>query len=119
MRHLHILELIKVRVTPEDNQAEEGILLEGSMSLPFTLQRSWSGNAGYYFEQITIRTGDRQVYAGLPKQIFVRGLQSITSYEDLISDRIPLEPGNCQLVFVIDDVPMEAVDIPVKVLAGV
>jgi hypothetical protein len=119
MRHLHILELVKVRVTPEDNPAEDSILLEGSMSLPFTLERSWSGNAGYYFEQITIRSGDRQLYAGMPKQIFVRGLQSVTTYEDLIGERIPLEPGSCQLVFVIDDVPMEAVDIPVKALAGV
>lgn len=119
MRHPHILELVKVRVSPEDNPAEVGILLEGSMSLPFTLERSWSGNAGYYFEQITIRNGDRQVYAGSPKQIFVRGLQSVTTYEDLISERISLEPGSCQLVFVIDDEPMEAVDIPVKALAGV
>jgi hypothetical protein len=119
MGPFQVLELVKFKVVPEDNPAEEGILLEGTMSLPFTVHRSWSGNEGYYFEQILIRSGGRQVYTGPPMQIFVRGLQSITSYEDRIGDRIPLEVGSCELVFVVDDVEMDAVSVPVKALANV
>ena len=116
MDHLHILELLSVRVTPDDSPDDVGILVEGSLSLPFTLERQWSGNAGYYFEQYTISVGDRQVFQSVPQQIFVRGLQSRTTYTDHVDERIHLEPGTCQMLFLIDDVPMATVELPVKAL---
>ena len=118
MAHLHILELCSVRVTPDDSPGDSGILVEGSLSLPFTLERQWSGNMGYYFEHYTISVGERQVFESVPQQIFVRGLQSCTFYRDHVDERIRLEPGTCQMVFLIDDVPMAVVELPVKALAS-
>lgn len=115
-QHLHILELLEIRVTPDDDPAGSGILVDGSLSLPFTLERQWSGNMGYYFEQYVIQVGDRRVFDSVPRQIFVRGLQSRTSYRDHVDERIQLEPGTCQMHFLIDDVPMAIVELPVRAL---
>ncbi len=118
MGHFHILELVTVRVTPDDDPAGSGILVDGSLSLPFTLEREWSGNSGYYFEQYTISMGDRQAFQSVPQQIYVRGLQSRTAYRDHVDERISLEPGTCQMLFLIDDVPMATVELEVKALAS-
>lgn len=115
----HILELIKVRVIPDDNPAGSGILLDGTISLPFTLEREWSGNVGYYFEQYRIKAGDKQVFQSIPKQIFVRGLQSLTAQRDRVDERIALDPGVCHLEFLIDGIHMATVEVPVEALAPV
>lgn len=115
----HIVELIKARAVPDDRPSEEGVLLDGTLSLPFTLEREWSGAAGYYLEEYFIRVGEKQVYSSAPRQIFVRGLQSRTSVQDRIDERIPLQPGICQVVFVIDGVPMDAAELPVRTLSAV
>ncbi len=119
--HSHRADLLSLRVTPDDNPSCHGILLDGSLSLPFTLERSYSGVQGYYFEQYLILSDGKQVFASVPQQIFVRGLQSATTaYSDLVDERIPLSAGTCQLVFVIDDVRSDAiVALPVNALASV
>jgi len=117
MGHLQILEMISVRVTPDDDPSASGILVDDLLSLPFTLEREWSGNQGYYFEHFTITMGDREVYRSVPQQIFVRGVQSSTAFRDHIDERIPLEPGICHMVFHIDDDPMVNVELQVKALA--
>lgn len=119
MDHIHIVQISTLRVTPDDNPSASGILLDGSLSLPFTLERSYSGVQGYYFEQYLILSDGKQVFASVPQQMFVRGLQSTTAYSTHVDERIPLSAGTCQLVFVIDDVAMAPVDVPVNALASV
>lgn len=113
----HPLELVTVRVTPDDDPNDVGILLDGTISLPFTIERAWSGNAGHYFEQYAVMAGERELFRSVAQQIFVRGLQSRTWYRDSVDERIQLEPGTCELLFIIDDVPMAKVELPVKALA--
>lgn len=119
MGHIYDVNLIKSRVTPDDDPADSGILVEGSLSLPFTVERSWSGPSGYYMEQFQIRSGDTVLYQSAPLQTFVRGVQSLSSYRTHVGDRFSLEPGNCQLVFLLDDVAQDAVEVPVKAVAAV
>jgi hypothetical protein len=119
MDHIHIVQISDVRVIPDDDPSGNGILVDGSMSLPFTLERSLSGVQGYYFEQYLILADGKQVFASSPQQIFVRGLQSITSYSTHVDERIPLSAGSCQLVFVYDDVPSDPVEVPVNAVAPV
>lgn len=118
-QHPQFLELVKVRVIPDDNPVESGILLDGTISLPFMLERAWSGNAGYYFEEYQIKVGDKTVFQSSPRQIFVRGLQSITSHQDRVDERIALEPGVCHLLFLVDGVHTATVEVPVKAFAPV
>lgn len=119
MDHIHIVQILSLRVTPDDDPAGSGILVEGALSLPFTLERSYSGVQGYYFEQYLILSDGKQVFASVPQQMFVRGLQSTTTYSDHVNERVNLSQGTCQLVFVIDDVAMAPVDVPVTALASV
>lgn len=102
MAQFYVLDLVKVIITPAGNETVSGIELEGAYSRPFNVYRDWSGPVGYYFEQIVVKQDDEVVYEGEPKQIFVRGLQSRTSYTDTINQRIRLKPGPCQVAFVID-----------------
>lgn len=120
MDHIHIVQISNVRVIPDDDPSGKGILVDGSLSLPFTIERSLSGVQGYYFEQYMILSGGKQVWASTPQQTFVRGLQSITSYSTHVDERIPLTTGSCQLVFVFDDVPTgDPIDVPVNAVAPV
>lgn len=119
MGHIHIVQLLSVRVTPDDDPNGFGILVEGSMSLPFTLERAYSGVQGYYFEQYLILSGDKTVFASEPQQIFIRGLQSSTTHTTHVDDRIPLSPGTCQLVLVVDDIRSEPIDLQVNAVASV
>lgn len=98
-----ILELVRAGVRPVDRPDEIGILISGGGTSPFVVERGWSGAAGYYNEQWSIRRGGKQVlYQSEPRQIFVRGIQSVTNYTDTVTDRIRLEPGDYELVFLID-----------------
>lgn len=115
----HNVQLLSVRVTPDDKPDGAGILLEGSLSLPFTLERAYSGVQGYYFEQYLLLSDGTQVYASEPRQIFIRGLQSTTAHTSHVDERIPLSPGTCQLVLVVDEMRTEPIDIPVSALASV
>ena len=119
MGHIHIVQLLSVRVTPDDDPNGAGILVDGSLSLPFTLERAYAGVSGYYFEQYLILSGGQQLFASNPQQIYIRGLQSSTSYTSHVDERIHLSPGTCQLVLVVDDIRTEPIDIPVNALTTV
>jgi hypothetical protein len=119
MGHNHNVQLLSVRVTPDDDPNGFGILVDGSMSLPFTLERAYAGVQGYYFEQYLIVSGDQTVFASQPQQIFIRGLQSSTVHTSHVDDRIPLSAGTCDLVFVVDDIRSEPIELTVNAVASV
>lgn len=119
MGHLNIVQLLSVRVTPDDDPNGFGILIDGSLSLPFTLERAYSGVQGYYFEQYLIMSGDKTVHASEPQQIFIRGLQSSTTHTTHVDERIPLSAGTCNLVFVVGDIRSEPIELPVNAVASV
>jgi hypothetical protein len=119
MGHNHIVQLLSVRVTPDDDPNGFGILVDGSVSLPFTLERAYSGVQGYYFEQYLIMSGDKTVFASEPQQIFIRGLQSSTLHKTRVDERIPLSAGTCDLVFVVDDIRSEPIELTVNAVASV
>lgn len=112
-----LLELVRAGARPVDRPEETGILIDGGGTKPFVVERGWSGPAGYYNEQWSIRRGGREVlYESEPRQIFVRGIQSVTNYTDTVDERIRLEPGSYELVFLIDGMFMGNVGVQVKAL---
>lgn len=117
MSQLYVLDLIRVTVTPADDETRSGIDIEGAYSRPFTVQRDWSGPVGYYFEQIVVKQDDQVVYESEPRQIFVRGLQSRTSYTDTIEQRIRLKPGPCHVSFLIGGTMMAYTEIQASTLS--
>ena len=111
-----LVELVRAGARPE-RESQEGILISGGGTTPFVVERGWSGPAGYYNEQWSIRRGGREVlYQSEPRQIFVRGPQSVTNYMDTVSERIRLEPGNYELVFLIEGMFMGHVPIQARAL---
>lgn len=115
MPYEYVLELVKVRVTPAERTYEDGILVSEGFTQPFVVERSWSGPAGWYLEQWSIRRGGKEIlYTSDIKSISVRGIQSVSSYTDLVEKSVPLEAGTYQLVFVIEGRFMGSVDIEVR-----
>lgn len=111
-----VVELVRAGARPE-GESGEGILINGGGTRPFVVERGWSGVAGYYNEQWSIRRGGREVlYQSEPRLIFVRGLQSVTNYTDTVNDRIRLDPGDYELVFLIDGMFMGHVPVQAKAL---
>jgi len=109
-----LVELVRAGARPE-GESVEGIIVDGGGTKPFVVERGWSGPAGYYLEQWSIRRGGREVlYQSEPRQIFVRGVQSVTNYTDTVTGRIRLEPGNYQLVFLIDGMFMGHVEVQAR-----
>jgi hypothetical protein len=112
-----LVELVRAGVRPEGRPEETGILVDGGGTRPFVVERGWSGAEGYYNEQWSIRRGGKQVlYQAEPRLIFVRGVQSVTSYTDTVDIRIRLEPGDYQLVFLIEGMFMGHIDIQATAL---
>ncbi len=106
------VELVRAGVRPEGRPEQSGILVAEGRTRPFVVERGWSGAEGYYNEQWSIRRDGRQVfYQSEPRLIFVRGVQSVTSYTDTIDERIRLETGDYQLVFLIEGMYMGHLDI--------
>lgn len=102
MAQLYVLDLVKVMITPSGDETRSGIELEGPYSRPFTVYREWSGPVGYYFEQLVIKQEEEVAFESEPKQIFVRGLQSVTGYTDTVNQRARLKAGPCRVEFLID-----------------
>ena len=99
----YALELVSARVTPASRPWEEGISLSGGATRPFRVVRLWSGPAGHYIEQWSIRRGMREVVYEHPAgEINVRGMQSVSEHVDLIDRPLTLEPGDYLLVFVVE-----------------
>lgn len=112
------LELVNSRVAWADRPWENRIAVTDGRTLPFIVERSWSGAAGNYIEQWSIRREMRDImYKSEPRQIFVRGLQSLTKHTDRVNEPIALDPGSYRLVFVVEGYFMGSADIEV-VAAG-
>ncbi|MGQ0679465.1 MAG: hypothetical protein ACT4OM_07400 [Actinomycetota bacterium] len=107
-----VLELVRAGVAPEGRPGESGVLVSEGGTRPFVVTRGWSGVAGYYNEQWSLRRGGRQIlYSSPARQIFVRGLQSVTSYSDAVAGRVRLDPGEYNLVFTMDGLYLGHVDL--------
>lgn len=114
-----MLELVRAGIRPEGSPGESAIVLSEGGTRPFTVERGWSGVAGYYNEQWSLRRGGSEVlYTSPARQIFVRGLQSVTSYTDTIDDRIRMDPGEYNLVFLIEGLYLGHVDVFASALDG-
>ncbi|MGH2810264.1 MAG: hypothetical protein ACRDIA_05220 [Actinomycetota bacterium] len=101
MPEMYQLELVTARVAPAEEPLEDGIRLKNGKTLPFLVERTWSGPAGSYNEQWSIRRGGKEiVYGSESKPIWVKGLQSIRTYTDRVDEPISLEAGTYNLVFV-------------------
>jgi hypothetical protein len=114
-----VVELVRAGVRPEGKPGASGILLSDGATMPFIVERGWSGVAGYYNEQWSIRRGGKQVlYRSEPRQIFIRGLQSVTSYVDTADERIKLDDGNYELVFLIEGMFVGYIGVQARSLTG-
>lgn len=99
----YALELVSARVTPAKRPWEDGIPVSGGTSRPFRVVRAWSGPAGHYIEQWSIRRGMREVvYEHPAREVHVQGMQSVTEHQDQIDQPLTLEPGDYLLVFVVE-----------------
>lgn len=99
----YIIELVTAKVVPENRPFEEGVLIEDGLTLPFFVERGWSGPSGYYLEQWSIRrSGQEIVHTGELRPIFVRSPQAVTSYTDRVDTPLQLEEGSYLLAFVIE-----------------
>ncbi len=110
----YYLDLIKARASALERPFSEGIDVTNGVTKPFLVERVWSGPAGNYQEQWSIRSGKRNVVYSHPGQlIFVRGMQSATTLIDEVSIPVRLTPGSYQLVFVVEGRFMGSVDVEV------
>ena len=115
-----LVELVTAGVRPEGRPEETGILVAGGGTRPFEVERGWSGVVGHYNEQWSIRRGGKEIlYQSEPKLIFIRGVQSVTTYIDTVDTRIRLEPGTYQLVFLLEGFYMGHIDIEARALERV
>lgn len=85
-----------------DRTWESRIPVSNGRTRPFLLRRSWSGPAGHYHEQWVLTKDKTPVHQSEPKEIFVRGMQARSEYVDLVTEDIPLEPGDYELVFIVE-----------------
>jgi hypothetical protein len=99
----YLIELVKAKVAPIDLPYDEGISTSAGKTLPFFVEREWSGPAGTYWETWSIRRGGREViYSARPQQVKVSGMQSIRRFVDRVDEPIQIEPGTYQLVFIVE-----------------
>lgn len=111
----YFLELVRATVSPADRAWESGIPVLDGRTQPFRISREWSGPAGHYAEAWSIRRGFHEVvYEHPPKEIKVRGMQSVSEHTDRVDDLLRLEPGSYLLVFVVEGLFMGSVDIEVR-----
>jgi len=110
-----LLELVEAHVAPAERTYERGLQVVGGTAKPFLVERSWAGPAGYYWEQWSIRRGGRDViFTSEPKQIFVKGIQSLRVFTDRVDQAISIEPGKYNLVFIVGGLFMGSVEIEVS-----
>jgi len=98
-----LLELVEAKVHRADRPFDSRVIVEGGTTRPFVLERGWSGPSGSYLETWSIRKGGREIiHQSASRPVFVRGIQSVTRYSDLVSKPITLEPGTYDLVFIVE-----------------
>lgn len=109
------VELVGARVFRVDRPWEDGIALKEQRTLPFVVERSWAGPAGYYVEQWSLRRGMKQIVHQSPaRYVRVRGIQSVTTEIDRVSEPIELEPGIYTLVLVLNGVFLGSVEVEAR-----
>ncbi|MGI8426165.1 MAG: hypothetical protein ACR2FO_03785 [Actinomycetota bacterium] len=110
-----LLELVEAHVAPAERPWARGLPVAGGTALPFVIERSWAGPAGYYWEQWSIRRGGRDaIFTSEPKQIFIKGLQSVRTFTDRVEAPISIGPGTYNLVFIVGELFMGSVEIKVE-----
>lgn len=107
------MDLLRARVAPKERRIEEGIFTLAGSTQPFLVERSWSGPAGNYNEEWSIRRGREVFFRHPPRSIKVWGMQAVSRFEDSVDDPIELEEGTYQLVFVVEGRYMGSVEIEV------
>lgn len=107
------LQLIKAKVAPADQPWGEGIVADGGIK-PFIVERSWSGPAGHYSEHWTIRKDGEVVVDGPRQVIFVRGMQTVRTFQDVVHPPRTMGPGSHELVFTVEGRFMGSVPIVVQ-----
>ncbi len=113
MAHDYFLQLMKARVAPVDRPWEQGIDLANGSTRPFVVERAWSGPAGTYIEEWSIRRDGKVLYRRPSDYIRVRGTQSVSAYSESVTDPIALESGAYDLVFVVEGYLMGSAGIEV------
>ncbi|MGH2707505.1 MAG: hypothetical protein ACRDJK_04350, partial [Actinomycetota bacterium] len=113
MAHDYFLQLMKARVAPADRPWEQGIDLADGNTRPFVVERSWSGPAGTYIEEWSIRRDGKVLYRRPSGYIRIRGMQSVSTYSEWIENPIALDPGAHELVFVVEGYLMGSAGIEV------
>ena len=109
------LDLSKARVASRDRPYEDGIVLREGRTTPFRVERAWSGPAGTYNEQWSIRRGGAEIlYRHPPQLIGVTGMQATSEFSDVVDQPLDLEPGTYKLVFIVEGRFMGAADIEVR-----
>lgn len=109
------LDLSRARVAPRERPYEDGIVLREGRTTPFRVERAWSGPAGTYREQWSIRRGGAEIlYRHPPQLISVTGMQATSDFSDLVDQPLDLEPGTYKLVFIVEGRFMGAIDIEVR-----
>lgn len=111
--HDYFLELTKARVAPADRPWEAGVVVAGGKTRPFLVERAWSGPAGHYVEQWSIRRNGETIYRGPARPVRIRGMQTRSGHVDTVDEPIALEPGIYRLVFVVEGYRMGEVDFDV------
>lgn len=108
------LELVSARAAPLERPFDEGITISEGRTLPFLVERQWSGPAGNYWETWSIRRGGREIlYASKPQLIRTSGMQSVREFVDRVTEPIEIDPGKYHLVFVIEGLFMGSTEIEV------
>lgn len=108
------LKLIKAKVAPADQPWGDGIVADTGGIRPFIVERSWSGPAGHYAEHWTMRRDGQVVVDGPRQVIFVRGMQSVRTFQDVVEAPSGMGAGSYELVFTVDGRFMGSVPIVVK-----
>lgn len=99
-----LLDLVEAKVHRADRPFDSRVIVDRGTTRPFVLERGWSGPSGTYFETWSIRrdSGREVIHESASRPIFVRGIQSVTRYSDLVSSPITLEPGTYDVVFIVE-----------------
>jgi hypothetical protein len=88
------------------SHGESGIAVRDGKTLPFVLRREWSAPAGNSIESWYLVAPDTRevLYEGVPRQVHIWGLQSLTEIVDEVIEPIALMPGTYEIVFALNNV---------------
>jgi hypothetical protein len=106
------------------SHGDSGIAIRGGKSLPFVVRREWSAPAGHCVETwyLVVPDTGEVLFEGPRREVQIWGLQSLTEIVDEVLQPIPLQPGDYEIVFALDNVrggklPVEATEAPAEAAA--